>query len=73
MFLLMTIILYQGWACCGASRPITSWLALVGIFGHAFIATGLLAASFIYYRGGLAYVQSLRNLALNRRGSKITV
>jgi hypothetical protein len=27
-----------------------SWMLLVGIFGHAFITTALLAASFIYYR-----------------------
>lgn len=28
----------------------TSWLVLLGIAGHAFVATGLLAATFIYYR-----------------------
>ncbi len=28
----------------------TSWLMLVGIAGHAFVATSLLAATFIYYR-----------------------
>jgi hypothetical protein len=37
---------------------------LVGIAGHAFITTGLLAASFIYYRNGLAYIQSIRKLAI---------
>jgi hypothetical protein len=70
MFLLMTIVLYQGLGVLWHVPPENSWLALVGIFGHAFIATGLLAASFVYYRAGLAYVQSLRNLSLNRRGLK---
>ena len=27
-----------------------SWFALIGILGHAFVSTGLLAASFIFYR-----------------------
>jgi hypothetical protein len=70
MFLLATIVLYQGLGVLWRVPPENSWLALVGILGHAFIATGLLAASFIYYRGGLAYVQSLRNLSLSRRGLK---
>ncbi len=70
MFLLSTIILYQGLGVLWRVPPERSWLMFVGILGHAFIATGLLAASFIYYRGGLAYVQSLRHLSLSRRGLK---
>lgn len=34
-----------------------SWMALVGIIGHAFITTSLLAASFIYYRDMQAWLQ----------------
>ncbi len=34
-----------------------SWMALVGIAGHAFITTSLLAASFIYYRDMQAWLQ----------------
>lgn len=30
--------------------PETSWFMLVSVFGHAFVTTGLLAASFIFYR-----------------------
>lgn len=36
-----------------------SWLILLGIFGHAFVATGLLAASFIYYRDADRWVASI--------------
>ena len=32
-------------------------MTLVGIGGHAFITTGLLAASFIYYQGGMRWMQ----------------
>jgi hypothetical protein len=34
-----------------------SWLALVGIFGHAFITTALLASSFVYYRDMTNWLQ----------------
>ncbi len=34
-----------------------SWLLLLGVGGHAFVVTGLVAASFIYYRGGLRWMQ----------------
>lgn len=36
-----------------------SWMALVGIAGHAFITTSLLAASFIYYRDMQAWLQDV--------------
>ena len=37
----------------------TSWFVLIGLFGHAFIVTGLLAASFVYYRDAYRWVQKL--------------
>ncbi len=37
----------------------TSWLTLVGIFGHAFVATSLLAASFVYYRQATEWVEQI--------------
>ncbi len=36
-----------------------SWMALVGILGHAFVTTSLLAASFIYYRDMQAWLQTV--------------
>lgn len=38
--------------------PETSWLTLVGVVGHAFVTTGLLASSFIYYRDANRWVKS---------------
>lgn len=39
-----------------------TWLLLLGVGGHAFVVTGLVTASFIYYREGLRWMQD--NMAL---------
>jgi hypothetical protein len=36
-----------------------SWMALIGIAGHAFVTTSLLAASFIYYRELKTWLQTV--------------
>ena len=36
-----------------------SWLVIVGIFGHAFITTALLASSFIYYHDMTIWLQTV--------------
>jgi hypothetical protein len=36
-----------------------SWLALIGILGHAFITTALLASSFVYYHDMSAWLQTV--------------
>lgn len=37
--------------------PEESWMTLVGILGHSFVATALLASSFVYYRDMTAWLQ----------------
>jgi hypothetical protein len=69
LFLVIAVILYQGLGVLWRVPPDDSWMALIGILGHAFISTGLLAASFVYYRGGLAYVQALRRLSFRSAAS----
>ncbi len=59
LFLLAYLLIGQGMDFLWHTPPENSWLALVGIAGHAFIATGLLAASFIYYRDINAWLQSI--------------
>ena len=49
-FALMAIVISQGMDLIWLNPAPDSWMALVGIFGHAFITTGLLAGSFIFYR-----------------------
>lgn len=36
-----------------------SWLTLIGILGHAFVTTALLASSFAYYRDMTAWIQTV--------------
>ena len=50
LFLLVFVVINIGLNFLWSSSPPNSWLMLVGIAGHAFVSTALLAASFIYYR-----------------------
>lgn len=56
MFLII-LLLSQGLDLLWSVPPQSSWLALVGILGHAFIATGLLATTFVYYRDASRWTQ----------------
>lgn len=49
MFLIILFVLSEGLDVLWRVPPETSWMSLVGIVGHAFVTTGLLAASFVYY------------------------
>jgi hypothetical protein len=50
IFVLTILLLSVGLNYLWAIPPNNSWMALVGLIGHAFVTTALLAASFIYYR-----------------------
>lgn len=50
LFLLGVILIGQGLDFLWRTPPDGSWWMLVGITGHAFVSTALLAASFVYYR-----------------------
>ena len=50
MFVLAVFVISQGLNYLWSVPDANSWMTLVGIAGHAFITTALLAASFIYYR-----------------------
>jgi hypothetical protein len=49
-FTMLTILISQGMDLLWHAAPADSWMMGIGILGHAFITTSLLAASFIYYR-----------------------
>jgi hypothetical protein len=57
MFLVVVVLFSEGMNIFWRAAPPDSWMTLVGIGGHAFITTGLLAASFIYYQGGMRWMQ----------------
>jgi hypothetical protein len=58
LFLLVLLLFWQGLDILWRAAPETSWMTMVGIFGHAFISTCLLSASFVYYRGGMRWMQA---------------
>lgn len=57
-FALVAVVFSQGLNFLWLVPPADSWMTLVGIFGHAFISTALLAASFIYYRDLNVWIES---------------
>jgi hypothetical protein len=59
VFLLLAIVITQGLDLLWTIPPSSSWLTAAGIFGHAFVYTSMLAASFVYYRGGLHWMQQV--------------
>jgi hypothetical protein len=59
MFFIMMIIIGYGLDVLWTTPEADSWLLLVGIFGHAFISSGLLAASFKFYDRGIRWQQEV--------------
>jgi hypothetical protein len=62
-FILSAFMLDQILTLLWTTPAANSWLLLIGVAGNAFVSTALLAASFIYYRGGLAWMnENLKRL-----------
>ena len=57
MFVLTIFLMGQGLNYLWSVPSDDSWMLLVGVIGHAFITTSLLAASFIYYRDMNAWLE----------------
>jgi len=53
IFLISIILLAYGLNMLWSTPPTESWMLIVGIFGHGFVSSGLLAATFVFYRDGL--------------------
>lgn len=58
IFLLVIILISEGLKIIWRFPPPTSWMALIGVLGNAFVSTALLAATYIYYRDGLIWMKS---------------
>ncbi len=64
VFLLVAYILNTLMNFLWRTTPADSWLTLIGVAGHAFIASALLAASFVYYGSGMRWMQeNLQHMA----------
>ncbi len=59
LLFLIFIVLSQGLDILWNIPEDHSWFLLIGVGGHAFVATSLLAASFIYYRDAASWLHSL--------------
>jgi len=56
-FTIIALFISQAMDALWRSAPSTSWMSLFGIFGHGFVATGLLAASFMYYQETNSWIE----------------
>jgi len=57
LFILFALLISEGLTFLWRVPPADSWLTLVGIVGHGFVTTALLAASFVYYRNVNSWLQ----------------
>jgi hypothetical protein len=58
MFVLTVFLMTFGLNYLWSIPPQDSWMTIVGIFGQSFVATALLASSFIYYRDMNVWLQT---------------
>jgi hypothetical protein len=59
LFVLTVFLLTFGLNFLWSIPPEDSWMTLAGIFGQSFVATALLAGSFVYYRDMNIWLQSV--------------
>ncbi|HUH98457.1 MAG TPA: hypothetical protein VLZ89_13915 [Anaerolineales bacterium] len=59
LFVLTMLVIGAGLNFLWTVPDNASWLTLVGILGHAFIMTALLASSLVYYRDTTAWLQTV--------------
>ena len=59
LFVLSVLLIAIGLNFVWSIPSSDSWMTLIGIAGHAFITTSLLAASFIYYRDMQVWLQTV--------------
>ena len=63
LFILSILVISEGLDILWRVPSENSWLTLVGVGGHAFITSALLASSFIYYRDADKWTQgTLKNM-----------
>jgi hypothetical protein len=62
LFALAGLVLSQGLDMLWAIPKDTSWLAVVGVIGHAFISSGIIAAAFVFYRDAEQFLQQKQQI-----------
>ncbi|UCE00154.1 MAG: hypothetical protein JSV42_05390 [Chloroflexota bacterium] len=59
LFIIAVFLISKGLDILWRAPLETSWLLLIGILGHAFITTALLASSFVYYQDALRWMREI--------------
>ncbi len=62
LFLTLTVSLSYGLDLLWSTPKPDSWLCFLGILGHAFISSGLLTASFVYFHDGTLWMEEIIKL-----------
>jgi len=60
-FILLSLVLVQGLDYLWQIPPVDNWLLIVGILGHAFIVTAIIAASFHFFIDATKFTQTIMN------------
>ena len=63
LFIIIAILVNQGLNMVWQIPPEESWLMMISIIGHAFVATSMLAASFVYYQDMVRWAEELQVLS----------
>jgi len=71
-FFMLLIFIGYGLDVLWSTPEANNWMLLVGIIGHAFVSTGLLAASFIYYDKGGKWLENLVQLKKQKKTSAVS-
>jgi hypothetical protein len=64
LFIVLAIFVNQGLNMVWQVAPEDSWLMLISIIGHAFVTTGMLSASFVYYQDITRWVDELKAMGV---------
>jgi hypothetical protein len=71
MFLMMLMVLGMAMTYVWTLAPTGSWVAILGMIGNAFITTGLIVASFVFFKDRYRYWREMRAVLVaefQRRG-----
>lgn len=64
LFIMLVLLLNQGLNMLWQVPPENSWLMLISVIGHAFVTTGMLSASFVYYQDMNRWSEEIQSLSL---------
>jgi hypothetical protein len=64
LFIMLVLLLNQGLNMLWQVPSENSWLMLISVIGHAFVTTGMLSASFVYYQDMNRWSEEIQSLSL---------